>query len=90
MNLEELRKEIDEIDGQFVELFLKRMEIVKGVANYKIENNLPVLHKDREQKVIDKAVSRTPEEMKEYVKEFFEDTMKVSRHMQEDLINAKK
>ncbi|MDO5715188.1 MAG: chorismate mutase [Tissierellia bacterium] len=90
MNLEDLRKEIDGIDQEMVQLFLRRMEIVKGVAQYKIDNQLPVFHKDREQVVIDKAMSRSPEEMKEYVREFFEETMKVSRHMQEDLIKESK
>lgn len=90
MNLEELRKEIDRIDSELVDIFLKRMETVKGIAEYKIENRMEVLHRDRELVVIDRAVSRAPEEMKEYVRDFFEDVMKTSRKMQEDLIEKSK
>ena len=38
MDLLELRKEIDEIDAQIVELFEKRMKIAEDVAAYKMES----------------------------------------------------
>ncbi len=89
MNLETLRDEIDSIDEQLVKLFVERMEIVRGVAEYKIENDLPIFHPERELKVIEKAVNRAPEEMKEYVEDFFNDVMKTSKKMQEKLIEDK-
>jgi monofunctional chorismate mutase len=87
MELSTLRQQIDAVDEQLVALFLQRMEIVKNVAQYKIDNNLPVFHADREQAVIEKARSRAPQEMADYVAEFFEAAMTVSRHMQQDLID---
>lgn len=90
MNLETLRDEIDTIDEQLVKLFVERMEIVRGVAKYKIENDLPIFHPEREKKVIEKAVHRAPEEMKEYVEDFFNDVMKTSKKMQEKLIEDNK
>lgn len=42
MDLLELRNQIDVIDSQIVELFEKRMDICKGVAQYKIENGKKV------------------------------------------------
>ena len=42
-DLSKARDEIDNIDTQIIKLFEQRMDIVKDVANYKIENNLPVL-----------------------------------------------
>lgn len=90
MNLSELRVQIDDIDSKLVELFLKRMEIVENVARYKIENGMQVFQSDREQIVIDKAKSRAPENMAEYVAEFFTSTMAVSRHMQQDIIDKTK
>ena len=89
MDLSTLRSQIDSIDQQLVELFLQRMEIVEQVAQYKIDNNLPVLHPEREQAVIDKAKRRAPSAMQPYVEEFFTATMAVSRHMQQDLIEKK-
>ena len=44
----DLRKDIDEIDDEIVELYEKRMEIAQKVANYKIEAGKPVFDKDRE------------------------------------------
>ena len=49
MKLDDLRKEINDIDGQMLQLFLKRMEICKSVALYKKENDLPVMQEGREQ-----------------------------------------
>ena len=40
-DLSKARDEIDNIDTQIIKLFEQRMDIVKDVANYKIENNLP-------------------------------------------------
>ena len=49
MDLLELRKQIDDIDEQLIPLLLKRMEVSKGVAAYKVEHNIPVLNAQREQ-----------------------------------------
>ena len=90
MDLNSLRDEIYKIDEQLVKLFVQRMETVKNVAQYKIEQDLPVLHPERELKVIEKAKSRAPEEMKTYVEDFFNATMAISRAMQEKLIEEQK
>lgn len=37
MDLQELRRKIDEIDSQIVSLYEQRMDISKEVAEYKIE-----------------------------------------------------
>ena len=44
MNLDEIREQIDEIDAQILDLFCRRMDLVKNVAEYKIENSIPVFH----------------------------------------------
>ena len=40
MDIKDLRENIDEIDAQLVELFKKRMETAKGIAEYKKNNSL--------------------------------------------------
>ena len=42
MDLGILRDEIDEIDGKIVDLYEKRMDICKQVAEYKIETGKKV------------------------------------------------
>lgn len=90
MDLNLLRDEIDKIDSQLVELFVKRMTVVEKVAIYKIENDLSVFHPEREKAVITRAKERAGDRMRSYIEEFFEATMVISRHMQEDLIAKKK
>ena len=46
------RKQIDEVDGQIVNLLAKRMKTVKKIGRFKKENNIPVLDKLRWQEVI--------------------------------------
>ena len=49
----ELRNQIDEIDEQLIPLLLKRMEISKEVADYKVRKRLPVLNEKREQEILE-------------------------------------
>ena len=52
MDIKELREKINGIDNQISKLFLKRMELVRGVAEYKRDNNLPILDAAREQEIL--------------------------------------
>lgn len=52
--LEKARAQIDSIDSQMATLYESRLDAVKDVIAYKIENNLPVLDNGREQIVIEK------------------------------------
>ena len=44
-DIDSLRQEIDKIDAELLPLFLKRMSCSLGIAEYKRQNNLPVLDK---------------------------------------------
>lgn len=50
--LENLRKQIDEIDNSIVILLAKRMEIVKKVGKLKKKSNLPLLDNKRWKEII--------------------------------------
>ena len=50
--LEDYRRQIDDIDARLVELFLKRMEVTGRVGAYKKTNGIPVLDAERERRVI--------------------------------------
>ena len=49
MELEELRKEIDDADSELTRIFIRRMELADGVAEYKKQRGLPVLDARREE-----------------------------------------
>lgn len=86
MNLDEIRKQIDELDVQILELFCKRMDLVKGVAAYKIENEMPVLRPEREQAILDKVSNQAGEEYGSYAVRLFSSLMEVSRQLQHQII----
>ncbi len=59
MDLKQLRDGIDDIDSSILSLFMKRMELCKGVADYKKEHDMPVFQGGREQQVIDRIKELT-------------------------------
>lgn len=60
--LNKLRDGIDNIDSEILSLFMKRMELCKGVADYKKAHNMPVFQGGREQQVIDRIKALTGDE----------------------------
>lgn len=85
MELADYRKELDETDAQLLELFKKRMSTVKNIAEYKKENNLPVLQQGREREILAAAAAGAGEELEDYARAFFSTLMDVSRSYQERL-----
>ena len=53
-DLNEIRQEINKIDFSMKELFIQRMNLVKDVIKYKIDNNIDILDSSRENVVIHK------------------------------------
>lgn len=91
MDLSDIRVELDKVDSEIIELYLKRMELCGHVAQYKIENNMPVLDAVRERQKIDKVRSQVSDEFdKDSVEELFELLMKRSRMLQEEIIKKNK
>ncbi|MBN2851347.1 MAG: chorismate mutase [Clostridia bacterium] len=89
-NIEDIRKNINEIDRQLVELFEKRMRIVSEVAVNKAETGRDIYDSKREQEVIRQAIELTKnKELASYTKEFFENLMDISKKYQHQMIPAK-
>ena len=90
--LNDLRDEINEIDAEMRELFIKRMRTAKKIAEYKIENSLPVFDEAREREVIENnAALLSDKELTELYVEFLKNNMSVSRKYQNAIIeNARK
>lgn len=86
--LEKCRVEIDEIDRKIIELYEKRMNIVKKVTQYKIENSMPVLDSSRESKMLEKNLNLINElEFKKYYPSVLNGFLKASKDMQNELID---
>lgn len=91
MDLSECRKEIDKIDKELVELFERRMNVAIKVAEYKIENNIPILNEAREAEVIENNVNRlNNKEYSKLTEKFFANLMELSRSLQGERFNSNK
>ncbi len=86
MDLSKCREEINKIDDQMKELFLKRMEVVSEVAKYKIENKMPIFDAKREESMKERLSSDTGD-MKEYYLAFLEEMLVQSKNYQKKLID---
>ena len=47
-DIKKLREKIDSIDAQILKLYEERMDVVRDIGAYKIENNLPIYDAERE------------------------------------------
>ena len=85
--LEQARLIINEVDSKMIELFKERMTAAKMVAEYKKENNLPVLDKAREEALIKKNLELlNDKELEQYYLAFLEGLLTASKDFQKDLI----
>lgn len=89
MDLLDLRNEIDKLDDELVPLLLKRMDISRQVAEYKVKNGIPVLNEKREQEVLD-LVAKDCGEQGEAMKTVFSAIMDASRALQHKIIGGGK
>lgn len=85
--LEKLREQIDAVDREIIKAFKKRLQIAKGVAEYKISNNLPVLDVSREKAVLKKRREMAGDRsLSKDIDRLFELLMKISREHQAVLV----
>ena len=88
--LENCRVLIDNYDNLIIELYEKRMDVVKEVIKYKIENNIPITDSNRELSMLENNLKKIKnEEYKKYYKDVLEGFLKASKKMQEDIQNNK-
>ncbi len=82
-----LRDQIDTIDKQIVELYERRVDVCKEVAEYKIETGKKVFDKVREAEKIEKVKAMASTEFNKHaVQELFEQIMSISRKLQYQLL----
>lgn len=89
MGIKEYRREIDQIDKAILEKFHERMSVVEKIARYKIENNLPITNKEREEEVLDSIEVISGPELGQYSKELFRSIMEISKEYQRDKMGLK-
>ena len=82
MDLMELRKQINEIDREMLDLFLRRMQVSSNVAEYKRQNGLPVLDAARERELLANIAGQAGEDLDEYAIVLYSTILSLSRSYQ--------
>ncbi len=83
MNLEELRKAIDAVDQEMMELFKKRMELSYMIGEYKKNNHLQILDQHREDEMLtNRRNALDDESLWSYYEAFIKEMMKLSKEYQ--------
>ncbi len=82
MDLSELRSQIDTIDDELVRLFGQRMEVAAQIAEYKKNNNLPILVPAREREKLQDVAEKAGPEMETYTRVLYSMLFELSRSYQ--------
>ena len=85
MDLTELRKQIDGIDDQLVQLFCRRMDLCAQVAEYKKANGLPILMPAREREKLKDVAEKAGPDMANYTRTLYAMLFELSRSYQSKL-----
>ena len=88
--LDQIRKEIDDLDRELAGLLEKRMDLVSMISDYKMRSNIGVLDTSREAKVLENVLSAV--ENNDYhksIKAVFESIMAESKEYQKKRIKQK-
>lgn len=85
----QLRKQIDELDNQLMELLSKRMRVCREIGQYKKEHNMTVLQTTRYNEILDKrgAQGALCGMDADFVKSVFEEIHEESVRQQMEIIN---
>ena len=82
MDLKDYRVKIDEIDDQLIALFQQRMEIAKGIAEYKKANGMPIMDAGREREKLNALCAKVAPEMRNYTSVLYSSLFEISRSYQ--------
>lgn len=82
MDLTDLRAEIDNIDSEILDLFIKRMDVCRQVGEYKKVNKIPVMQGNREQEIIDRIKRSSPNGLEDGAALLFQNIMDISKSLQ--------
>lgn len=85
MDLQEYRRQLNDIDDQMVRLFTRRMEIVTEIALWKQKQGMPVLDRSREESILQRLAALHPEQG-ENIRRLYEAMFEISREAQSTLL----
>jgi len=92
MELEELRKHIDKIDKEIIDLLFERLSLVTLVADYKMRHSLKMVDPERESQIIDekKRIALMLGLRKEYAEDIFKRIIAESHFIENKIMEYEK
>lgn len=87
MNLEELRKEIDSVDRNILELFRDRMALSAEIGKVKKAKGLAILDIEREKDKLDKIAKNVEDDLSAYTSKLYLTLADLSKEYQNNLFD---
>ncbi len=84
LNLAEIREKIDAADEELKKAFLRRMGLVKQVAEYKKARGTAIIDAGREREIIERVTCGEDGRTKKYLTEFFSAIFDISKEFQRE------
>ena len=88
-DLNDIRIDINKVDEELKKLFLKRMEYVEQVRQYKVATNTPVKNKSREADILKSKLEGVSDFVAE-TREFFKSMIEISCNYQDEKMSSLK
>ena len=82
IELELMRKKIDEIDDKLLALFKERLEVSKKIGLLKKKYKMEIFDPKRDHEIIDGCTQNISEDEKVYVEKFLRNLMDISKEVQ--------
>ena len=86
MDLQDFRRELDEIDTELLRLFCRRMAIVEEIGAYKIKNGLQVTDPERERRIFSRIAQESPEGLEDDAAALYTTILELSRAKQDHMM----
>ena len=87
IELELMRKKIDEIDDKLLVLFRERLEVSKKIGLIKKKNNIKIFDPKREQEILDNSLKNVNGTERIYIEKFLKNLMDISKEAQSEWKN---
>ena len=84
IELELMRKKIDEIDDKLLVLFRERLEVSKKIGLIKKKNNIKIFDPEREQEILDNSLKNVSGTERIYIEKFLKNLMDISKEVQSE------
>ena len=82
IELELMRKKIDEIDDKLLALFKERLKVSKKIGLLKKKYKMEIFDPQREEEIIDNCTQNISEDERIYVEKFLRNLMDISKEVQ--------